>query len=170
MTSTKKQTRAKTLAQVQAFIAGIQKRFPTATLTIGNTSFAAPALVGLFQSLIDAMAKQAAARVAAKDALTALRVVQLQVDPVIQGFKELLVATFGSATEPLADFGLAPRKVRAPLSVEQKAAAKARRKATRDARGTKGPKAKLTIKGEVATAPAAPATPPEVAGASKPVA
>src|SRR5258708_1401027 len=58
-------------------------------------------------------------------------------------------AAFGSAPDSLADFGMQPRKVRAPATVEEAAAAVAKRAATRAARNTKGPKAKLTVKGDV---------------------
>ena len=165
MSSNVKPSRAEALAGVQALIAGTQKHFPTGQLTIGNVAYATSALVTLLQSLIDALTKRTAAVVAAKDSLTELRAVQVQVDPVIQGYRELLVAMFGQASQTLADFGLAPHKRRAPLTVEQKAAAKAKAEATRIARGTKGPKAKQAIKGDAAApaaetpAPAAPASP-----------
>jgi hypothetical protein len=162
MSSNTKPSRAKALAGVQALIAGTQKHFPTGQLTVGNVAYAPASLIALFTSLIAAMAKQSAAKVSAEDAQTELRAVQSLVDPVIQGYKELLVAMFGQASQTLADFGLGPRKKPAPLTVEQKAAKKARAKATREARGTKGPKAKLAIKGTVAPAeqPAPPAAAP----------
>jgi len=165
MSSNPKPSKAKVLALLQAFIAGTQKHFPTGQLTVGNVVYAVASLIALFESLIAAMSKHAAAKVSAKDALVELRAVQVQVDPVVQGYKELLVAMFGQSSQTLADFGLGPRKKPAPLSVEQKAAKKAKAEATRIARGTKGPKAKLGIKGTVATAeqpappPAAPAKP-----------
>jgi len=49
---------------------------------------------------------------------------------------------FAGDAAVLADFGLKARKARAPPTTEQKAAAKAKAEATREARGTKGPKAK----------------------------
>ncbi len=65
----------------------------------------------------------------------------------------------------LADFGLEPRKEPTPLTAEQKAAAAAKREATRKARGTSSAKAKKAIKGNVTAtlvvtpeAPAAGAT------------
>ena len=66
-------------------------------------------------------------------------------------------ATFSSASV-LADFGLAPKKARTPLTVEQKAAAKAKRDATRAARGTMGKKAKLAVKGDVTGVEITPVT------------
>ncbi len=55
---------------------------------------------------------------------------------------------FGSEPDVLADFGLHP-KARAQPTVEAKTAAAAKRKATRAARHTTGPKKKLSVKGAV---------------------
>ena len=87
----------------------------------------------------------------------------LQVDPVVQGYKDILKVMFAGASQTLADFGLAPRKVPAPLTVEQLAARTAKLRATRKARGTLGPKAKKAIKGTVT-----PATNQPVAGPPNP--
>jgi len=164
MTSTTKPTKATALAGVLALIAGIQKHFPTGSLTVGNVVFTTAALVLLLQGQADAMTAQTAAQKTADDALTALRELQTKNGPTIQALKDLLIAQFGSASQTLADFGLSPRKVRAPMTVAQKAAAAAKRKATRAARGTTGPKAKLAITGTVPapveTAPPAPAATP----------
>ena len=155
MANTRQLTKAAALTAVQALISGLQKHFPTGQLTVGNVVYASLALVQLLQGLVAAMMAQTAAETAAKDALAALRETQTQTDPVLQALKELLLAQFGNATQTLADFGLAPRKARAPLTVEQKAAAKAKRAATRIARGTMGPRAKLAIKGTIAVPVAA---------------
>ncbi len=155
MTRTK-QDKAKQLTGLQALITGTRKHFPSGTLTIGNATITPDALVQVLQSLIDGMIKQNAAQQSAKDALTELRNQKQRASPLIKGFRQLLLAMFGDAGQTLADFGLTPRKARSPLTVEKKAAAKAQAKATRDARGTKGPKAKLAIKGTVAPAHPAP--------------
>jgi hypothetical protein len=49
----------------------------------------------------------------------------------------------------LADFGLQPPKARKPLTNEQRAAAVAKLRATRAARGTTSKKQKLSVKGDV---------------------
>jgi len=64
-------------------------------------------------------------------------------------FIAFVMAAFGNSPDVLADFGLKPKKVRAPLTSVQKAAAAAKSKATREARGTKGSKAKLDVSGNV---------------------
>jgi hypothetical protein len=164
MTSTKKPTKATALAGMQALIAGIQKHFPTGQLTVGNVVFTVAALVLLLQGQVDAMTAQMTQQKTADDAMTALRALQITNGPTIQALKDLLLAQFGTASQTLADFGLEPRKARAPMTVAQKAVAAAKREATRAARGTTGPKAKLAIKGTVPTpvetAPPAPVTAP----------
>jgi hypothetical protein len=169
MSSNSKPTKATALAGLLALVAGIQKHFPGAQLTLGNVVFTTASLVLLLQGQADAMTAQTAQQKTAEDALTALREMQTKNGPTIQALKDLLIAQFGSASQTLADFGLSPRKVRAPMTVAQKAAAAAKRKATRAARGTTGPKAKLAIKG---TAPAPTETPPAapVAAPAKPTA
>jgi len=167
MTSTKKPTKATALAGMQALIAGIQKHFPTGSLTVGNVVFTVAALVLLLQGQVDAMTAQMTQQKTADDALTALRELQTQNGPTIQALKDLLIAQFGSASQTLADFGLEPRKARAPMTVAQKAAAAAKSEATRAARGTKGPKAKLAIKGTV-PAPVETAPPVTVTAPAKP--
>lgn len=67
----------------------------------------------------------------------------------MSAFVAFVKATFGNSPEVLADFGLPPKKARKPLTVEQKAAAKAKRDATRKARGTTSKKQKSQVKGDV---------------------
>jgi LPS O-antigen subunit length determinant protein (WzzB/FepE family) len=167
MTSTKKPTKATALAGMQALIAGIQKHFPTGQLTVGNVVFTIAALVLLLQGQVDAMTSQATAQKTADDEMTTLRALQIKNGPTIQALKDLLLAQFGTSSQTLADFGLSPRKVRAPMTVAQKAAAAAKREATRAARGTTGPKAKLAIKGTV-PAPVETAPPATVTTPAKP--
>jgi hypothetical protein len=71
------------------------------------------------------------------------------VDPVLLDYTRILIATYGTAVTTLADYGLKPRKARAPQTGEQITAAAAKRTATRKARGTTGKKKKLAVKGDV---------------------
>ena len=89
--------------------------------------------------------------------------------------RQALLVMFASSIDTLADFGLTPRKQRAPKP-PVKVAAAVKAKATRAARGTKGKKQKAQIKGTApqavpatATAPApAPAVPPPPAAPPQP--
>ena len=69
---------------------------------------------------------------------------------VVQDLRNWLIATYGAGSPRLSDFGLsAPR--RATLTPEQKAAAVAKRNATRKARKTAGKRQNAKIK--AATSP-----------------
>jgi len=162
--STVKPSKAAALASLSSIIAGTQKHTPNGSLTFGNVTYAATTLVQTLQGLLDAMAAHDAAVAKAKDLLLALRDSNAKVGPVYRAYKRYLVATYGDATQTLADYGLKPHKATGPRTVEQKAAAKAQSLATREARGTKGKKQKAGIKGvvtkpatTVANPPAAPA-------------
>ncbi len=148
-------------------VAGTLKRTPNGSFTVGSESFTAANLVQLFQGLADAIAKVDAAKAAWQDALTSLNDEHAKVDPVLRGYQSLLLATYGNAPATLADYGLAPRKGPTPPSADVKAAAVAKRAATRTARHTMGKKQKAEIKGAPVTAGSAPTT---AAPASPPVA
>ncbi len=155
-----KPNKASALASVRALIAGTQKHTPNGSLAFGNATYTPASLVQLLQSLIDAMTAHDEAESHAKDVLAALRDVMAKVGPVMQAYRKYLVATYGNATQTLADYGVQPPKAPAPRTVEQKAAAAAQLRATRKARGTASKKQKAGIKGVVATPAAAPPVAP----------
>ena len=160
-----KPSKASALASVRALMAGTQKHTPNGQLTFGNATYGADSLVQMFQSLVDAMTAHEAAQVKAKDVLLALRDTTAKVSPVLRAYRRFLVATYGNATETLADYGLKPLKARAPRTSEQKAKAAAKIRATRKARGTTSKKQKASVHGVVTTTEtsAAPPTPPKPA-------
>jgi hypothetical protein len=164
MTSTKKPTKAQTLAAVQALIAGTQKHDPNGSYKIGNVVYTSAQLITLLQSVAAAMTAQMAAEKAAKDALTNLESVQATAHPIILGYRHALQLAYGNASQILADYGLTPHKAPAPLTVEAKAVAAAKRKATRAAGGKKSAKAAAAAHGTTAApaepTPAAPTTTP----------
>ncbi len=167
---------------MQALIAGTNKHFPNGTFTLGNTAYTTATLLQVLQGLADALTALAAAQLGAKDALTAKQAMEAKVEPVIHAYRRFLHAAFVNATQALGDFGLEPYKAPAPRTAEQKAAAAAKAKATREARGTTSKKQKLAVKGNVTginvtpvtstpaatSAPAAPATPPQPAPTASP--
>jgi hypothetical protein len=166
--TTSRPSKAATLARVQAIIAGTQKHTPNGSFTIGNATFTTQSLVQLLQGLADAIAKANEAQASAKEAVAALRLEQAKVDPVLLDYTRILIATYGTAVQMLADYGLQPRKARKPLTSAQNTAAVAKRDATRKARGTTSKKQKLAVHGDVtgvivtpvtaSTQPASPAT------------
>ena len=147
-TSTKgKGTRATLAASLAA---GAQKHFPAGTsMSVGGVMLT-PAqietqLTGYASLREDVESAHAVfqAKVAAEKAQTTV------MTAFVGAFVKIVKGSFGNQPDVLADFGLQPDKARTPLTLEQKAAASAKRAATRVARGTKGSKAKLEIHGDV---------------------
>jgi hypothetical protein len=167
---------ASALAHVQALIAGTQKHFPNGQFTLGNTVYTTASLVQTLQGLADALAALNAAHASVKDGVAALRATETKVAPVIRDYTSFLRATFSTATAQLGDFGLQAPKAHQPLTTAKRAAATAKAKATRTARGTTSKKQKLAVKGNVTgvtvtpiTAPA-PSAPPATPAGPAPVA
>lgn len=173
---TSKQDKATALASVQALIAGTQKHFPSGQFTLGNVAYTTASLVQALQGLADAFTALDTAHASVKDGVAALRTSETKVLPLIREYTSFLRATFSTATAQLGDFGLQAPKARQPLPTEKRAAATAKLRATRTARGTTSKKQKLAVKGDVTgvtvtpiTTPA-PASPPAAPAGPAPVA
>jgi hypothetical protein len=151
---------ATALARVQALIAGMQKHFPNGQFTLGNMSFTTASLVQTLQSLADALTALNDAHASVKDGVAVLRTTEANVRPVIRACTNYLRATFGDSTAQLDDFGLRALKARTPLATDKRVVAVAKQKATRVARGTKGKKQKLAVKGDVTGVLVTPVTTP----------
>ncbi len=147
--TTSKPNKATALTRVQALIAGTQKHFPNESLTLGNTAFTTATLIQALESLANALVALNAAHVSVRDAGMALRGIETKVAPVIRDFKRFILAAFSTAPQQLADFGLQPPKARTPMDSVKRAAAVAKMRATRAARGTTSRKKKLAVKGDV---------------------
>jgi hypothetical protein len=166
-------TKAATLAHVQALIAGTQKHFPNGSFMLGKAQFTTATLVTLFQSMADAIVALSNAHASVKAAVLALKANEAQVGPVLRAYVSYVRSALGNAAQDLVDFGLEPPKVRAPLDSEKRAAATAKLRATRSARGTLGKRKRLSVKGDVTgvnitpvtgnppAAPPAPQPPPQ---------
>jgi hypothetical protein len=164
-TITSKQGKASALVRVQAIIAGTEKHFPNGSFTLGNAAYTTASLVQALKVLADALTDLAAAHASIRDGVTALHEAETSVGPLLRDYQHFLRATFSTANAPLADFGLAPPRVRSPLSSEKRAGAVAKMRATRAARGTTSKKQKLAIKGDVTGVIVTPIT---AAGPSSP--
>jgi len=167
--TTKKPGLQNTVTRAEALSTGTTKHFTNASqsLTFGGATHTVTEvttnlgqIVSLRTATTDAQAT-AKAKVAAEKA---------QLPPLLlfmAAFLAFVKATFGNQPDVLADFGIAPKKVPTPLTVDQKAAAAAKRAATRKARGTTGSVQKKAIVGNVTgvsvtpiTAPTAPSAQP----------
>ena len=131
--------------------AGTQKHLSTITQLIVGSGTYTPTQV---ETQLNAFAALRNDVDAAKAVVKAKLADEATQSPAMRAFFLAFIAyvraAFGNSPDVLADFGLAPKKVKAPLTAVQKAAA-AKAKATREARGTKGSKARLAVKGNVTT-------------------
>jgi hypothetical protein len=149
-----KQSQNTVITALKQSIAGVQKRFPNATLLLGGTTFTTAQLVGFFQSLIDAITAAVAAKAARAEAVANLHALEPKVMTVHGDLLAFVEATLGRSATVLADFGKQPSTRKTPTAAE-KAAAVQKREATRAARHTAGPVQKKAVKG-TATPPAQP--------------
>ncbi len=138
------------------------------TFGFGGKQLKPADVVLVLQGRIAAQQAATAAKAGLNAAATTLDNELTNTRALIKAVKQALRALFVDDITTLATFGLAPNKVTIPKPATKVAAA-TKAKATRVARGTKGPKARLAITvpaiAEPATQPAAPATP---APATKP--
>jgi hypothetical protein len=163
MTNTTKK-RGDRIAEDQAMITGTEKYLGNlATLPVGGTNMTPADIVKVFQSRVDAGKAVQTAEAARTTAVKADLDTRTRTAATVRAFRRMVLGMFQETPDTLAVFDIPapkPRKVK----VATKAAAAAKNKATRAARGTVGPKKKLAIKGTVpagnsgAPAPATPAT------------
>jgi hypothetical protein len=149
--SNTKDTKTSLKQRVDDLIVGTGKHAPGGSLTLGNASFTAASLGQGLKTVSDAIAAADAAKASWQDALEKWNAVRSAWLPVIRDYTAWVKVTYRSAPSMLADFGVAPPKVRTPLTTEQQAAAVAKGKATRLARHTMGKVQKKKVKGTVAT-------------------
>jgi hypothetical protein len=161
--NSKVRTKATLQQRVRSLIAGTQVHYPTGQLIVGGVTYEPATLAQLLKSLGDAMAVADGAKAKWHDALKSLRDEDAKVGPVVRAYQNYLVSSLGDSPSTLADFGLAPRKVRAPLTVEEKTAAAAKRKATREARHTMGTQQRKAVTGNVVDVVVTPITAPKPA-------
>lgn len=164
--------------------AGAQKHLANKTqVEFDGGTFTVAQVVAQLQSLATLRNDVDAARSTLKAKLTVERAQAPALVLFMHAFEAFVRAMFGNQPDILADFGLAPRKTRTPLTAEEQVAAAAKRDATRAARGTKGKVEKLAVKGDVTgveitpltaspakpepAAPNAPPAPPNPGSAAK---
>jgi hypothetical protein len=154
------------VALATQLVAGTKQHFSTASsLTFGNGTFTPAQVEAFLQTLIDLRTAVDDAKSATKAKIVAEAAQAPSLRSQMAAFVTYVKATFGNSPDALADFGLKPKKARAPLTIGQQAAAAAKRAATRAARHTMGSKAKQKVKGTITTIvtpPTAPAPAPVV--------
>lgn len=138
-------------ALVKQLIAGFNKRFPNGSqqLQVGGATFTVTALTTLLQSFVDIREAVEASQAATKAKVQAEDAQVPSQRAMIHAIETTIRGTFGNSADVLADFGLAPPKVRAPRTAEEKAVSAAKSAATRKARGTMGKNQKKNVKGSI---------------------
>jgi hypothetical protein len=159
--TTKDKNKSSVAALAGKLIAGTGKHLAgtTQVMLVGG-SYTPAEVTTKLQRIVTLRSDVDAAKAAAKTKLAAEKADM----PALRIFRDAYVAyvkaAFGNAPDALADFGLTPKKARTPATSEQKAAAAAKRKATRAARGTMGSKQKRNVKGNVVGITVTPVTAP----------
>jgi hypothetical protein len=152
--------RDKTINALRQAIAGVQKYFyKTPTLTLGGTPTKTTAVIATLQGGITAIDDAVAAATAFHTATAAQAAPLAAANALLTELLMLVKNQLGSTAAVLGDFGFAVPTRQEPTEAT-KAAAVAKRAATRVARGTKGKRQKASIKGTVTPATPAPAATP----------
>ncbi|SRR5258708_4835970 len=156
MATTSKSTQ---IARAQQLIAGASKHFAnTGSLGFASATFTPAQVMASLQTLVDLRQGVETAKAAAKAKLADEKAQAPALRSFIAAFESFVKVTFSNSPDVLADFGLHPKKARAPLRVEDKAAVVAKRKATRAARRTMGSKQRKAVKGDVTRVIVTPVT------------
>ncbi|MDP9036381.1 MAG: hypothetical protein M3O50_16390 [Myxococcota bacterium] len=141
--------RTKSRAHDAQVIGGIEKHLQTvSSLPLRGSTYTPADLMKLVQSRIDSTAEATATKAIWHSKVVADEALTKKLSPVLRALREYLINVYGERSPVLADFGFTPPK-RATRTPEQKAAAAAKAKATRQARHTMGAKQKKGIRGAV---------------------
>ncbi len=152
-------TRTKRADLAKQLIAGTQKHLANVpSMTIASGTYTPSQIESQLQQLATLRANVETAKAALKDSLVAEEAQAPALSALQDAFIAYVKAITGNVPSVLTDFGIPPKKKPAPRTAEQLAAAKAKRDATRKARGTKGSKQKKDVKGAVTGVTIVPTT------------
>ena len=150
-------SKAKVVAYAKQLSAGVDKHFGNVTITLRGAPFTA-AQITTQLDLLETMridVETAKALVKAKIAVEQSKTPALRA--LVTALVSYVKGAYDGSPDVLADFGINPKQ-RAPMTIEAKAAAAAKRKATRAARRTMGPVQKRQVKGDVVGVELVPVT------------
>ena len=157
--ATKEKGKGQVAVLAEQLVAGTAKVLTSTTsVTFLGSSFTPAQVTSKLQSMVTLRSDVDAAKAATKAKLAA----EASQWPALRGFmtayESYLRGVYGSQPDVLAEFGLQPKKVRTPATVQAKAAAVAKRAATRAARHTMGSVQKQAVKGDVTGVVVTPVT------------
>ncbi len=160
-------------------ITGLRATFPNGaeTLRVGGQTITVDGAVANLQAIVDNRASVTKARALARATVDDENAKLPPLLAFLRALEKVIRAEFGADAKVLEAFDLEPPRAPTPLTAEEKAVAVAKREATREARGTKGPKARKKVHGSVTAtlvvtpaAPTGPAATPEPNAAPAPAA
>jgi hypothetical protein len=161
--TTAKRNKATVVVLAQQLGAGTARHLGGSTqVPLLGSSYTPAELTTKFQQVVSLQADVDTAKAAIKDKLATQKASMATLRPLMGALVAYVKVVYGTQPGILADFGIHP-KARTPLTVEAKAAAVAKRTATRAARGTKGSVQKKGIKGDVTGITVTPITAQPVA-------
>jgi hypothetical protein len=144
-------SRDKTINKNRQAIAGVKKHFAsTPTLALDGSPTTPKDVIAALQAAIDAVDAAAAAEKVFHDVTAAQHAAIAKGNAVLKALKMLVHNQLGSAEGALGDFGFQAPKRKTPDEAT-KAAAVAKRAATRAARHTMGKRQKAKVKGQPPT-------------------
>jgi hypothetical protein len=147
--ATKNKGKGQVVVVAKQLIAATGKHLSNTTpVAFAGGSFTADQITSKLQSLVDLRSNVNAAKAAAKAKLATEATQAPALRSFTRALRSFVKVSFSTSPDVLADFGI-NLKVREPLSVEAKAAAVAKRAATRAARHTMGSRQKEGVKGDV---------------------
>jgi len=147
-----------TQAQLQALISGIPEYCASTIFNVAGQTFTAAQAVAFLTTVQNAGTAIAASRAAWKAAIQASEKNNAGDGVVAHEIREAVALQFSNAPTTMNAFAIAPRKKAKPLTVEARAAATAKARATRLARGTASKKKKAAISGDVTGVTITPTT------------
>jgi hypothetical protein len=129
-------------------------------LLLASGSFTPAEVTAQLQAIVNLRAEVDTAKASTQAKLAALDAQMPAHRVFMDAFVSFVKAAFGNSPEVLADFGLKPKKAATPLTVEAKAAANAKRAATRAARHVMGAQQRKDVVGNVTGVVVTPVTAP----------
>ncbi len=133
----------------QTLMTGLSSHFqPKTSLLLVGKTWKIGDVIKQLKARSAARSKTTAAKTTYSACVASEEQLETEISPIRRALLRFLQGRFGDDSVKLADFGFAPSKRKKP-SAQTKATAVVQRKATREARGTKGKNQKKGIKGVV---------------------
>ena len=157
----KSKTKGSVVALAEQLIAGTNKHLASVTqVMVAGGSFTPAQVISQLQAIVTLRSDVETAKAATKAKLATEKADMPELRVFLDAFVTFVKADFGTSPDALADFGLHPKKAKAPATVTAKAAAAAKREATRKARNTMGSQQRKLVKGDVTGVIVTPITAP----------